>query len=154
VLDSELVSFIESGCGLIVAAVGADGEPFAARAWGADVVDAATGLVRVLLDADERLLAHLESTGVIAFTGADVRTLRSAQLKGRVMSIEPATASDTARAARYCDEFFVVLKEVEGTPRELLDRIVPAALVACSVVVGEAFDQTPGPRAGRSVGGG
>jgi hypothetical protein len=154
VLDGELVSFIESGCGLIVAVVGADGEPFATRAWGADVLDAASGGIRLLLDASDPALAHLESTGVIAFTGADVRTLRSAQLKGSVRSIEPATDSDRARAARYCDEFFAAITEVEGTPRELLDRIVPVALVGCSVVAGEAFDQTPGPRAGRSVGGG
>ncbi len=80
-----------------------------------------------------------------------MRTLHSRQLKGRVEAIEPATGADRARAARYCDAFFADIEATDGEPRELLDQIVPAAYVACTVTVDALYDQTPGPGAGAAV---
>lgn len=154
-LSAELVAFLEGGCSLIVGTVGTDGRPHAGRAWGIEVLDAESGRLRLLLDAaDGTTLANLGGEGArLACTGADVRTLHSRQVKGRSEGTEPATGADRARAARYCDAFFADIEATDGEPRELLDQIVPAAYVACTVTAEAIFDQTPGPGAGACVGG-
>ena len=132
-----------------------DGEPHAGRGWGLDVLDdGELATVRVLLDArDQVTRANLADGGAVAITAGDVRTLRSTQIKGRSQGIEPAAPDDPERAGRYCAAFMVDIMETDGTPRELLERIVPLELVACRVVVEDRFDQTPGPGAGARIGG-
>lgn len=138
--------------------VGPDGAPYASRGWGLTLTATATATspVRLLLDADDVVtLANLERVGGhggrIAITGADVRTLRSFQLKGRVLAIEAVTDADHEKADRYCDDFFTDILVTDGTPRVLTERLRPARFVACTVEVEEAYDQTPGPQAGSAV---
>jgi hypothetical protein len=141
--------FLESGCALIVGTVNADGEPHANRGWGLTVLPGDGDHIRLLLDADDpRALADLTAAGAIAITGADVRTLQSVQLKGRFVGSEPADDDDRARVRRFCDGFFGDVVAVDGTPRELLERLVPDDYVACTIAIGEVYDQTPGPGAG------
>jgi hypothetical protein len=141
--------FLESGCALIVGTVSADGEPHANRGWGLTVLPGDGNHVRLLLDADDqRALADLARAGAIAITGADVRTLRSVQLKGRFVGSEAADENDRERARRFCDGFFGDVVVTDGTPRELLERLVPDDYVACTIAVDEVYDQTPGPGAG------
>jgi hypothetical protein len=146
----------ERGCALIVGTIGPDGAPHAARAWGLTLTARTTSPVRLLLDAsDDATLANLrrdgDHGGRIAITVADVRTLRSFQLKGRVAALDPATEADREKADRYCDDFFTDIEVTDGTPRVLTERLRPARYVACTVEVEEAFDQTPGPHAGSPV---
>jgi len=148
------VDFLESGSALIVAVVDADGMPSAGRAWGLTVVSPDEGRVRLLIDAaDDEIVEDAAAGGRIAITGAEVATFRSTQLKGRVIRVERASADDDARAARFCEDFFAEVTKLDGTPREMLDRLVPDEYVACEILVDEVFDQTPGPSAGSAVGG-
>lgn len=141
---------MESGCALILASVGPDLEPHASRGWGLDVVD--EHRVRLLVAADdERLHAHIGANGAIAVTASSVRTLRSIQMKGRATGPEPGTDADAARMQRYLDEFFADVETTDGVPPALLQRIVPAELVAYVVDVEAMFDQTPGPNAGSAI---
>ncbi len=150
--ESDLVAFLESGCALIAATVGPDGEPRACRAWGVEVLDAEAGRVRVLLGAhDPQVLAHATGGGRVAVTGANVLSLRSAQLKGRVEAVAPATADDRARSQRYCDAYHRDVALVDDIPRELMQRMVPVELVRCDVQVDAVYDQTPGPGAGAAI---
>lgn len=148
-LDPDLVPFLESGCALVLGSVGPDGRPFASRGWGLDVLDADAGRIRVLVVADERPAAGT----VLAVTGTSVVTLRSMQMKGAVVEIEPTiTDADLDRSARYRDEFLGDIVGSDGTPIELLSRMLPVGpLAAVQVVVDELFDQTPGPGAGASI---
>jgi hypothetical protein len=147
-LDDDLVPFLESGCALVLGSVAPDGAPFATRGWGLDVDDAAAGRIRVLLLAAE--LPTLGST--MAVTSTSVRTLRSLQMKGAVVELEPAVG-DEERYVRYCDGFFGDLHDSDGTPMAIIDRLRPVGpLGAAHVVVDELFDQTPGPAAGTAVG--
>ena len=109
--------------------------------------------VRVLLDgSDLATVAHAAAGGPIAITAASVRTLESVQLKGRALEIEPAGEDDLVRADRYCGEMFTDIHETDFTPLELLVQLRPPSFVACTVLVDEAFDQTPGPQAGERRG--
>src|SRR5262249_14135590 len=143
--DPETVEFLESGCGLIVATATADHEPVAGRAWGLTVTSAADGSIRLLLDADDTMtLANISAGREIAVTGGNVQTLYSAQLKGRLPDVQPATPADHERAARYRDDFITAVSETDGTAPEKLRRLVPAALVACTISVDTLYNQTPG----------
>jgi predicted pyridoxine 5'-phosphate oxidase superfamily flavin-nucleotide-binding protein len=149
VFDPETVEFLESGCALIVGTVDADGAPHATRGWSAKVLDPGGDRLRLGLDAlDSAALDNLEATGRIAITGANVRTLRSLQMKGRASDIVPAEDSDRERITRYCDAFYTDVYETDGTPRQLLERLTPADFVMCEVTVDESYNQTPGPAAG------
>lgn len=150
--DSELATFLESGCALIVATVSGEGEPYATRGWGLTVLDH-RGSARLLVAAgDTRLTTDLADGGRIAVTAADVRTLRSVQLKGVATPVDAATDEDRARTARYTHDFYCDIEETDGVPPEVIARFTPLDVAACTVTVDEVFDQTPGPGAGVRLG--
>jgi len=152
VFEPETVEFLESGCALIVGTVDADGAPHATRGWSVQVLDADAGRLRLALDAlDSVALDNLEATGRVAITGADVRTLRSLQMKGCAGDIVPAADADRERITRYCDAFYTDVFETDGTPRQLVERLTPADFVMCEVTVDESYNQTPGPAAGHAL---
>ena len=84
-------------------------------------------------------------------TAADPRTLRAVQFKGRTGPAEAATTDDRAAVVRFCESFFGVVEEVEGTDRALLERLVPHDFVACTVAIESLYDQAPGPGAGAEL---
>jgi hypothetical protein len=152
VLDDTTVAFLGTGCALIVGTAAEDGAPRASRGWGLDVLDGDRTSLRLLVDADDVVtLDQLVPGRPVAVTATDVRTLRSLQLKGESEGIEPGTAADAERAARYCDAFITAVHEADGVTRDRMERIVPASVAACRVHLAELFDQTPGPGAGSSM---
>lgn len=151
-IAAETAAFLESGCVLIVGTVGPGNEPHASRGWGITVLGGAPTKLRLLLDAyDTIAIEHVAAGGLIAVTGGCVRTLRSTQVKGRASNLEPVTPADEARADRYVEEMTTVINEVDGTPRSAIERLRPSAYVACTVIVDEFYDQTPGPGAGAPI---
>ena len=152
--DEDQTAFLESGCAVIVATAGPDGEPHAGRGWGITVLPE-EGHVRLLLDVeDTTTLTHAAAGGALAMTGASVCTLRSVQCKGRSLGLEPASPADAARAEAYCEAFHADLLATDGIERALFDQLLPLGYVACTVVVDQIFDQTPGPGAGSRLDGG
>lgn len=148
--DSSDRDLFERGSALIVATVAEDGAPLAARGWGMDWDGPRSA--RLLLDADDAAtVAHAGAGGRIAVTAADVRTLRSVQVKGHCHGVEPATADDRGRARRFCDELYGDISRTDGTPLSVLERFTPADFVVCRLEVDQSFDQTPGPGAGAAV---
>jgi hypothetical protein len=159
VLDADTTALIQAGSALIAGTVADDGMPHASRAWGIDVLDEAdvaeppsTRRIRLLLAADdERAIAALEPGRPLAITAADVPTLRSVQLKGTSVGMQPSRPEDHDRMLRYVDAFYDDITSSDGTPRTICDRLTPDAVVAVLVDVHEVFDQTPGPAAGQAV---
>ena len=150
--DAVTAEFLEGGCALIVGTVGPDGEPYATRAWGVNLLARDLSVIRVLLDAtDGRALEDVRHDGRIAITAADVATLRSIQLKGHCSGVEPGTDEDRARANRYANAFFADVEGTDGVPRRLLERLLPFDFAVCTVVIDELYDQTPGPGAGGRI---
>ena len=145
VLADETVEFLHSGCSLVVGTVGDDGAPIAGRGWGLTVLEPDGSRLRLIGVEGEVAL------GSIAVTACSVPTLRSMQFKGTVVEIESMTEADQAKCEQYSDDFMQDITDTDGVPRYLLERIFPAHRVACTVVVDEMFDQTPGPRAGAAL---
>jgi hypothetical protein len=148
---SGFIELIGSGAGLVAGTVAADGEPRATRAWAAQVVDDGTDRIRVVLGADDQVTVDNLRTGRFALTGADVRTLRSVQLKGRVARVEPPTAEDVEQVAEHSTAFFRAVHETDGISIAMLERMLPATVIAVEFEVDEVFDQSPGPAAGAAV---
>lgn len=151
-LDPETTAFLGTGCALIVGTVDDDGAPHATRGWGALVLPATTGRIRLLVDADDHEpIEHLRPGSAIAVTATSVRTLRSVQLKGSVLAVVDPTDEDVARAAEYCRQFYADIVETDGVEPELPARLTPERYLAVEIEVHELYDQTPGPRAGRAL---
>jgi hypothetical protein len=149
VLDDDTVRFLSGGCSLLVGTVSADGRPHAGRGWGITVLEREPLRVRVLLDArDARTLENARGGARIALCTADVPTLHSVQLKGRVIGAEPATDADREKQRQYTDAFLHDIHSTDGDPLHILHRWAECDVVAAIVEVDESFDQTPGPSAG------
>jgi hypothetical protein len=148
----ETGALLQSGCALLLGTVDPSGMPHATRGWGLRVIDPDRSEVRILLPGDDPIvLSNLRSTGRIAVTGVDIETLRSIQVKGRTLRIEPPTTTDRHWSTRYCDALFADIEHVEATPPALVRLLVPRDILGCDVVLDECYDQTPGPRAGTPV---
>lgn len=155
-LSGDVRTLLGGGSSLIVGTVDDDGMPFAGRAWGIEVLDPSDHpRLRVLLDADDLgTRAHASAGRAIAITAADVRTLVSVQVKGRVLSVEAApTGEDRTCHAEFVSSFFGAITDSDGTDRALLDRFAPFDVIPCIVEIDEVYDQTPGPTAGAPLGG-
>ena len=148
---NQLLERIGAGVSLVVGTVSRGAEPRVARAWACSIVASEPLRVRILMSADDpEAVANLE-TGNVSLTGADVPTLQSAQLKGTVVLVEPATPADLQRLAAHADAFFQAVLEIDGFPLSLMRRLLPHEVVAFEMVVTERFDQSPGPDAGAVV---
>jgi hypothetical protein len=153
VFDESVVAFVRSGCALIVGSASPDRRPVASRGWGIPELDDGGEQITVLVDEDDhQAAANLVPGAAVAITATSVTTLRSLQLKGRVLEVEPATAADAKVARAYCDSFFGDIEQVDGMHRDILERMVPAGWFRCRVAVEARYDQTPGPGAGAPMG--
>jgi hypothetical protein len=147
-LDPARLAALTVGSGLIVGTVASDGSPFAMRAWSAALVG--VGTMRIGLGAARDEVAHLANRP-IAVTAADVRTLESVQVKGRVRSIEPPHPDDLALAHVQSEAFFAAINEQDGHPFDVLRRLMPDSITMVEIDVTEVYDQSPGPRAGARI---
>ena len=150
---TELVTILETGAGLVVGTVSADGEPRADRAWGAIVVDADSRRIRFVMSADDPEVVENLQSGAASLTGAEASTYQSVQLKGRPVVIESPTAADVELARLQSETFFEAVHRSDGNPMEALRRMLPHRMVAVEMIVEETFDQTPGPSAGTALAG-
>ena len=150
-IDEALQGFLERGCAIVVGTASPDGVPHAQRGWGCSVTGPTT--VRLLLDSSDPVLRqHLTAGARLAFTSADVRTLRSVQMKGRVTAVEEEPGEeDLRRCDAHNEELFSDIEETDHFPRALTARMVPPGYLVTIVEIEELYDQTPGPGAGAQV---
>lgn len=147
-IEPEVAELLESPCALIVGTVDASGMPDATRGWGLRV-EPDGAHVRLLLSSNAAVtLANLGTTARLALTATDVATLYSVQIKGRASNVEAPTGEDIDRFERFCVEVVHRIAEVTGENTEIIVRLKPPGVIACTVRVDEVFDQTPGPSAG------
>lgn len=145
------MSILEAGTSLVVGTVSLDGEPRATRAFALTIDDATSGAVRLVMSADDPVTVENLGSGLVAVTAADVRTLRSVQLKGRVVSVAPPSDDELALMDEHSALFLAAIADTDGHPPSLTRQLLPIESVTVVMVVDEVFDQTPGPSAGRRV---
>lgn len=145
-----IAAFLDSGVSMVGASANDDLVPEAFRMWGASLGD--DGVLRALVSSDAaQTFEHMREGTLLCMTFADVLNLRSMQVKGRsIGAAEPPGPEDLARMARY-QEVLAPKSRLNGTPPALLEEIRPRSVFAVSIVLDEAYDQTPGPSAGSSL---
>ena len=148
-VDDELLRLLRNGSALIAGLVDPEGRPYALRAWVVVPASTAGDRVRVALGDECNVVGDWIVGTRVAVTGGDVSTLESLQVKGTVVAWwgEP-TESDLAAAGEHAEAFFLAVHESDGDPIELVRRMGPRHLVVVEIEIDEAYDQTPGPKAG------
>jgi hypothetical protein len=149
VIDPALAVFVEGAAAQTIGTADASCRPTIGRAWGLRVRDG--HLVRALIGADAATTANLRPGARIAVLLIDVATYRSVQLKGAVVEVEPPTEADHDVFDVYVGEFVAALRAADRHTSP--DGALPAQLVAVTIDADAVFDQTPGPGAGRALGG-
>lgn len=151
----QLVATFDERPALLVGFVDASGDPFATRGWGV-TFDANASHGRVVVPTADLRHAGLDDTNLgdrrIALNYVDIGSLRCVQLKGSFLSIEASTQADVEVYTTFRNRFFSAANEVDLLSTELLERLEPDEVATCTFSVDVAFDQTPGPGAGRPYG--
>ena len=147
--DPATDEYLCGGRSLLICTVDSEGRPHASRLFGLTIVEAASGLIRVLVPADDVVaLANIRACRPIAVTATNVTNLHSLQCKGLGVSVEVLTTSDEATQAVYTDAFLREVHVSTGYPMDVLLRSAGRTMMPCLITVDSSFDQTPGPSAG------
>lgn len=152
-LPDEIVQFIQSGLSIVVAVVGADGRAQPGRAVAVRVV--ADGTLRLIYSADGNtaITAAARSGGPVAVTFSAPLSHRTIQIKGFSCKAEQLESEDQISAERQSEVFAAILGALGFTPafvRAFRDYR-SSELHVLGFSAHAAFEQTPGPGAGRSM---
>lgn len=148
----DLLALMVKGVSVIVSACGLDLRPSLMRAMGS-AVDAASLSVTVYLSRSQsrQLLHDIASTGRLAVVFTQPHSHRAVQVKASGGArIRSADASDLPALARYRASMEEELALIGFAPiftRTMFSQPLED-LVAVSFEPQQAFDQTPGPKAG------
>lgn len=151
-ISDELKEFIESGAAVVVGTTDGAGRPEIAYGWGTRVHADDRDRIDVFVETQrcERTLANIAANGRVAVTWASPTTYRSIQLKGMGSGpFEPAEG-DQAWVQRHRDAFSAATALV-GDPPTATRNSWMDPVVRIEVAVERAFDQTPGPNAGKPL---
>lgn len=153
-LDEAHAAFVQFGGSINVGARDNDGQPFVARAVGCRVSHDRRRVTVFLPEARSvELLEHVGANGCIVVVFNRTTTHEALQIKGddAVVGELEAGDADLVEAYRqaFCDELAELGHRAEFTHALLGDP--SERVVAVSFTPNGAFQQTPGPRAGRPL---
>ena len=149
-IDSDLEAFLIGGVACQIATADVEGKPQSGWAWGPRVN--ADGSLTLFLETKRagKRLANLAMNPKIAVIFGDPITYRSVQLKGAWLSTSGATEEDQGWVKRHRD-LFASNAVLIGEGPEALRNMYMADLIRIDMRVDAAFDQTPGPEAGKPL---
>lgn len=154
-IEDELKAFLEGGVAVVLGTRDANLAPEVARGWGLHVLaDRSTLELCVGLPSGRRTLANAADNGQIAVTAVSPLNYRQVQLKGRVVATLEPSDEDRLRVERHRAAFALAVEHV-GIPSEFCPGFWThddaGALARLRFTPEQAFDQTPGPEAGRRL---
>lgn len=152
VVGEELRELIESGVAVSVATADAAGRPHLNTGWGPRIGDDGA-IATVFIDRARSAptIDDLEATKRIAMTVGDPVSYRSIQLKGSVTGVALEPGEDDRAWVRRHREAFLVSIALVGDPPTLGRNMWTDPVVRIDFAIEAAFDQTPGPDAGRPL---
>jgi len=150
-IDPEMKELIESGVAVLVATGDAERRPHVTYGWGPRVRDDGT-TVDVFLDRERsaETLRNAKANAHIAMTVAHPVSYRSAQFKGCFIDAGDPTDEDEAWVRRH-REAFVVSTSLVGDPPGVVSGFWMDDVVRVTFRVERAYNQTPGPDAGKPL---
>lgn len=154
-LPDDLLAMMRRGVSVIVGSRDAALRPSLMRAVGRDVSpDGSSVTVYLSLSQSRQLLQDIAATGHVATVFSEPASHRTVQLKASSARTRPAGTADEPVLARYLASMEVEIQRV-GYPVEIARAMLAHRLddvVAVTFTPEQAFDQTPGPKAGSPVG--
>jgi len=154
-LPADLLAMMARGVSAIVGSRDEAFRPSIMRAVGTDVAPDGSRITVYLSRSQSRqLLQDIASTGHVAAVFSEPATHRTVQVKARAAELRAATQADRPVLARYLASMEHEIGRV-GYPAALARAMLAHRLedvVAVSFTPEQAFDQTPGPRAGSATG--
>ncbi|OAI41481.1 hypothetical protein AYO38_03590 [bacterium SCGC AG-212-C10] len=150
-VDEELQEFLESPAAIIAGTVDNAGNPHVGHGWAVQVA-ADRNTISLYLEPQRcaALLADARENGRIAATFAHVVSYRSVQLKGRMVGEGEPSDEERAYVQRHQDGFLAACISV-GDPHDSVAALLHGDVYRIDFSVDAAFDQTPGPDAGRTL---
>jgi hypothetical protein len=151
-IDDKVKSHIVQDTGtILVGTRDASLTPEITRGWGPTILpDGHTIDVCISLSAGAKTLENLRDSDEVAVTFCHTVTYQTVQLKGRFLESGELTPQDWEAVERQQDRLVEQAKVYE-IPMSIGSRIFTADLVRIRFVVQQAFEQTPGPRAGAKL---
>lgn len=152
-LSEQIVAFIESGVSIIIGVAGPGGQARPGRALAARVVG--DGTIRLIYteEGNAAITASAKAGGPIAVTFSAPVSHRTVQIKGFFSRPEELLPDDEDCVRQQTDAFAETLAAV-GEPPWFVKAFCEyrsSPLSVLSFPAQEAFEQTPGPGAGRSL---
>lgn len=146
----DLREFVALPVAVLVGTSNAERRPEGVGAWGPRV--SGEHAIDVFLDAEraDRTLANLRENGRMAVTLAYPITHRSVQFKGRLREVAQPSHEDVELVQKH-REAFVVVTSLIGDPPEAIRAMWLDDVVRVTMDIEAAFDQTPGPGAGKPL---
>jgi hypothetical protein len=95
-------------------------------------------------------LANLRDNGAIAVVLSQPLTHRTVQLKGRAAEIRPARKDEREEVLAFAAAFDAEVETI-GLPPAMVRRRTKWPCHAVTFAISEAWEQTPGPRAGEPL---
>lgn len=150
-IDDRLKEFIESPVAVVVGTGDDSGRPHVTNGWGPRVLDDRC-TVDLFLDIERAFftLQDLQANGRIAMTIADPVSYRSAQFKGKFRHSRAVTDDDREWVQKHREAFAAAIAII-GDPNAVIGTLWMDPITHISFTVERAFDQTPGPEAGRPL---
>jgi hypothetical protein len=150
-IDDSLKEFVESPVAVIVGTGDDRGRPHVGGGWAPRVLDDRS-TIELFLDTERAhfTLADLQANGRMAMTLADPVSYRSVQFKGTFTHSRPLTDAD-AEWVRSHREAFAAAIAIIGDPSAVIEGLWMDDITHVAFKVEAAFDQTPGPEAGRPL---
>ena len=152
-VDEALRAVLEDGCAVGVGTRDADLVPEVARGWGVRVrPDLESIELCIGLPSGRRTLENVKDNGRVAVTWVRPSDYRQIQFKGRVVDEGEPTADDLAWVERHREAFRDQVAGV-GIAAHLCHGFWSHddGIVKLRILLGDAYDQTPGPDAGRPL---
>lgn len=150
-LQERLKRCTEGGMSYFIGTADANGKPACCRAVAlASSDDFETVTVYAPVATAQETIANLATTRRIAIGASHPPDHSSLQIKGVLRAVRLARADEAELIERHIERFAAVLAEI-GLPRHMTRRFSHWPAFAIDVTVEQVFEQTPGPKAGRSL---
>jgi hypothetical protein len=155
-LPSDFLAMMTRGVSVIVGSRDARMQPSLMRAVGSKVEPGGSEITVYLVRAQSRqLIQDIAATGHVAVVFCEPASHRTVQVKPSRARLRQATPEDAPVLARYLASMEHEIQCV-GYPPAMTRAMLAHQLddvVAVSLQPEQAFDQTPGPKAGSTLGG-
>jgi hypothetical protein len=153
-LSPEHIAMIDKGVSAIVASRNAANRPSLMRAVGAGIsADGAEITVYLSRSQSRQLLQDVAATGHVAVVFSEPLSHRTVQVKARAAQLRAADDSDLPLLRRYLASMEQEVGSVGFGPTFVRTMLACSIedTVAIRFAPSQAFDQTPGPRAGSAL---